>query len=120
MPKIGTKTYYKKKADTLVSKITRARGKCEKCGTTTGQLQTAHIIGRANHTLRFDFQNTLCLCANCHRWNHAYPIDFGKWVTKKYPNKVKYLNTRKNKITKRTALDYKELVDILKAVYELS
>ena len=113
MAKLGSKTYYKRKADMLVSKLTRSRGKCERCGTTTGQLQTAHIIGRSNHTLRFDLQNVLCLCANCHRWNHTYPIDFGKWVTEKFPNKIEYLNIMKNQLTKRTALDYKNLVDML-------
>ena len=114
MSKLGTVTYYKKKADTLVSKITRARGKCERCGVTSGvQFQTAHIIGRFNHTLRFDLQNVLCLCANCHRWNHTYPIDFAKWVKKKYPNRVKYLDINKNQITKRNALIYKELCDTL-------
>ena len=113
MSKLGTVTYYKNRADTLVSKIVRAKGKCERCGSTTGQMQTAHIIGRSNHTLRFDFQNVLCLCANCHRWNHTYPLDFAEWVENKYPNRVRYLNINKNQLTKRNAQTYKELCELL-------
>ena len=114
--KLGTKTYYKKKADNLISKIVRSKGRCERCGSTTGQLQTAHIVGRSNHTLRFDLMNVLCLCANCHRWGHTYPLDFAKWVEREYPNRVTYLEMNKNRMTKRTAKDYKELCEMLKGL----
>ena len=112
MGKLGTVKYYKKKADTLVSKIVRTRGKCEWCGGTS-HLQAAHFVGRQNHTLRFDLQNVLCFCAGCHRKAHDYPKKFVDWFTKKFPNRLIYIELNQNQLTKRTALDYKELVGTL-------
>lgn len=111
MRKLGSKTYYKKKADNLVSQIVRYKGHCEWCGTKQGQLQCAHYVGRANHTLRFDLFNVLCLCATCHRKGHNDPQGFVKWFEAKFPNRAKYIEMNKNKLTKRTAKDYKELVE---------
>ena len=117
--KLGTKTYYKKKADALVSQIVRTRGKCENCGRSKGaQLQCAHIVGRNNHTLRFDIMNVLCLCAGCHRWAHDNPDEFTDFWRKKYPTRKYYIDANRNRITKLTVLDYKELVDELKKEYE--
>lgn len=111
-----TKTSLKKKANNLVSKIVRLKGKCERCGKSGDQvqLQCAHIVGRSNHTLRFDLMNVLCLGSACHRWAHNYPIDFTRWVKQNYPNRVIYLDHNKNFITRRTLNDYKELVEALK------
>ena len=117
MAKLGKIKYYKKKADDLVSLIVRLKAKCEWCGTNNGQMQCAHFVGRANHTLRFDFQNVICLCATCHRKGHNYPRDFVKWFEKKFPNRVKYIEMNKHRITKRNALIYKELVDVLQREY---
>ena len=117
--KLGTKTYYKKRADALCSKIVRLRGECENCGRSKGvQLQCAHIVGRNNYTLRFDLTNLLCLCAGCHRHFHDNPDKFTDFWRKKYPAKRNYIDANRNRITKRTALDYKELVDDLKETYE--
>lgn len=64
------RTSLKAKADKLFSLKVRERGYCElagldkvKCG---GVLQSAHIIGRANHRLRWEEANALCLCAGHH------------------------------------------------------
>lgn len=118
MAKLGSVKYYKKKADDLTSAIVKLQGKCEWCGSTTGQLQCAHIIGRVNHTLRFDPMNVLCLCANCHRKAHTYPMEFSNWVLNKYPNRASYLAHNKGQLTKRTAKDYKELVEVLQKEYD--
>ena len=113
--KLGTIRYYKKKADNLCSLIIRKRGRCENCSRSEGvQLHCAHIVGRNNHTLRFDFINMLCLCAGCHRWAHDNPDEFTDFWRKKWPSRKVYIDANRNKITKRTALDYKELVDGLK------
>ena len=113
--KLGTKTYYKKRADALCSKIVRMRDACQWCGRRRSvQLQCAHVVGRNNHTLRFDEKNLLCLCAGCHRKAHDDPPEFITWFQKKYPAKMEYIMQNKNKITRRSAVDYKELVETLK------
>ena len=106
---MGTKTYYKRKIDAWVSKKVREKGYCEWCGTRSGQMQCAHVVGRANHTLRFDLKNVLCLCATCHRKAHNDPIGYTMWFQSKFPDRFTYLNELKNTITKRTLNDYKEL-----------
>ena len=127
MGKLGTKTYYKKKADALMSKIVRARGKCEvgkysdkPC---SSQLQNHHYIGRKNMTLRFDPKNCFCICASHHTWYTTQSAEgdpqwFSKVVEKHFPKRYKYIQENKNKLTKRTALDYKELVEQLQEKIE--
>jgi len=110
------KTTLKNKADKLVSEIVRLSGQCERCGN-TNYLQCAHIVGRNNHTLRFDLMNVLCLCAGCHRWGHDNPIFFSEWVKEKYPARFEYLMHNANQLTKRTLSDYEELCQGLQKVY---
>lgn len=56
----------KGKATRLHSLVVRARGRCERCGSTSG-LQAAHIISRKFSATRTDERNAWCLCASCHR-----------------------------------------------------
>ena len=119
MAKLGTKSYYKRKADTIFSKIIRSYGKCEMCGRSDEvQLHCAHFIGRNNHTLRWDYLNAICLCAGCHRGAHDDPQNFVEWFKRQYPSRYMYVSHNKNQLTKRTALDYKELVELLEERYK--
>ena len=65
----------KKKATTLHSMVVRARAgyRCERCGTTDGQLQCAHIVSRRYTATRVDPFNAWCLCASCHRRLTEHP-----------------------------------------------
>lgn len=117
MRKLGTKTYYKKQADNLMAKLIRARGKCEWCGRVNNvQLQCAHYVGRNNHNLRYDPMNLLCLCAGCHRKGHDDPDMFVKWFEKKFPRRAEHVRHNRNLIVKRNAQDYKDIVDMCKAM----
>lgn len=60
----------KRKATTLHSMVVRARAgyACERCGTTTGQLQCAHIVSRRFTATRCDPEAAWCLCASDHRF----------------------------------------------------
>lgn len=70
----------KKKCDDLWGKIIRARGKCERCGKTTG-LQAAHIISRNYGKTRHLLENGVCLCNGCHIfWAHKEPDEFVDWI----------------------------------------
>jgi len=114
--KLGTKTYYTRHLDTLISRKVRAVGYCERCGGKSN-LQTAHIISRKNRTLRFDFNNLLCLCSGCHFWAHQDPLGFVDFIDTNYPHRHDYLNMYKNHITKYSAKDLKELyLDLKKEV----
>ena len=108
---LAKKGYYIKKLDSLISGKVRSLGFCQRCGERNKKLECAHIISRNNKTLRWDLQNTLCLCTTCHFWAHQDPLGFALFVEKKFPDKYKYLNLNKNKITKRSIKDLKELLD---------
>ena len=114
MAKLGTKSYYTKKLDTVFSKYIRARGRCEKCGKTE-RLHTAHIIPRTNKNLRWDPFNALCLCGGCHiYWQHKNPLEFTEWFKTKYATRYEYLMVNKNQLYKSTAQDLKELYEYYK------
>jgi hypothetical protein len=70
--------------------LVRARGYCQashwqdgvECN---GPLQWAHIIGRANHRLRWNTQNALCLCAGHHVWYTNHPWDWYEQISYFFP-----------------------------------
>lgn len=55
----------KGKATRLHSLVVRARGACERCGSTVN-LQCAHIVPRRYSVTRCDPNAAWCLCAGCH------------------------------------------------------
>jgi hypothetical protein len=65
----------KSACDRLFSELVRARGACQRCGTTSehAQLQCAHIVSRRYTATRCDFANAWCLCAACHRRLTEHP-----------------------------------------------
>ena len=55
-----------KTADSYFSKFIRERdGQCKRCGTTE-RLTCSHYHGRAKSNTRFDPQNNIALCSECH------------------------------------------------------
>ena len=75
-----TKTSLCRKADSLFSSYWRQKiGRCEKCGNTQ-TLQLCHIITRGIRKLRFDRDNTVIMCASCHRHSHNKPLEFAEFV----------------------------------------
>lgn len=54
--------------DRLFSLIVRAVGHCERCGSTSGQLQCAHIMSRRYTATRCFRANAWCLCSADHRF----------------------------------------------------
>lgn len=115
--KKDTASWYIDKLDILFADYIRSRGYCERCGAVAREgsghgLQCAHVYSRKNMTLRWDPNNALCLCTGCHiYWMHKNPREFTHWFDLKYPERGRYLDENKNKITRRTLEDYKELYD---------
>ena len=56
---------------------------CERCGSDS-HLQWSHFLSRSNKAVRWDLDNSFCLCAGCHtmRLNSAHkdPAGFVEWV----------------------------------------
>lgn len=118
MPKKRTIKSVKTSCDKLVSQIIRSLGHCERCGKTDG-LQAAHFITRSNHTLRWDLDNLICLCAGCHLfWAHKEIQEFVEWFAHRYPTRYTRLMREKNELTQRTLVDYEELEAELKHILE--
>ena len=115
--RVITKTALKKKLDKICSKIVRARGKCEHCGSRKN-LQTAHIFSRSHLNTRWDLDNLLCLCLKCHLyWAHKNPIEFAEWV-KEYLGEEKYevLLEAHNQTYKPTIEDLQAKLQVLEKI----
>ena len=61
-------------ATKLHAQLVRARGVCERCGSTTN-LQCAHIVSRGFAATRTDLDNAWCLCATDHAYLTAEPFE---------------------------------------------
>lgn len=101
-PKKTNRKKLKAQADKLFSAFIRSVGACEIAGmdnvTCNGNLQCAHIIGRANHSLRWDNNNALCLCAGHHMYYTNHPWEWVELIKSKFPVNYKYVNTRRNEV----------------------
>lgn len=101
----------KNKATVMHSKIVRARGACEDCGSTQN-LQCAHIVSRRYAHTRTDLDNAFCLCAGCHMYFTEWPLEFAAFVTAKI-GAAKYRDLR-GKSLRRGKVDWSVEVDRLK------
>ncbi|MEK6883622.1 MAG: hypothetical protein AABY22_28600 [Nanoarchaeota archaeon] len=101
MKKISRKRL-KFKADKLFSEKVRSRSRCELRGLDhiecSGQLQCMHIVGRANHRLRWEEDNALCGCSGHHFWYTNNPFFFFELIKKEFPAKYKFINEHKNEM----------------------
>ena len=74
-----------KTADLYFSKVVRARGQCERCGS-TDNLQCGHIIRRRyvgdpdGIGLRTNEDNAWCLCRTCHALVDSHALEFSDLV----------------------------------------
>lgn len=70
-----------KALDELWSKAVKARAgyRCEIC-LTTSNLQSHHVIGRRNKTLRHVVSNGCSLCAKHHMFAEQNGVAFGEWI----------------------------------------
>lgn len=109
----------KASCDRTWSKIVRAGGICERCGTTPASsyaFHAHHVYGRKNHRLRFEPRNGCALCYTCHRWAEEHVLDFADWFREVRPADAKWLQAENRKgILQRNINDYLKLEDDLKA-----
>jgi hypothetical protein len=101
--KSKSKSALKRQADKMFSLKVRSIGWCQfqtiapqiKC---SQNLQCMHIIGRANHQLRWDFRNAMCGCSGHHMYFTCHPAEFYILIAEKFPKIWKYLVENRNKI----------------------
>lgn len=119
----ASRSTLKNKLDKICSEIVRARGNCERkgLGCQSGTyLQTAHIFGRTYLNTRWDLDNLLCLCADCHiNFAHKCPILFTEFVKKLFgEEKYELLKEKHNLIYKPTISDLEIKYKILQELQE--
>lgn len=74
---------------------------CQCCGETDqDKLDPAHIMSRKYKNLRWDLQNLVSLCRPCHTDFTVNPLKWKEWWTKKYPDRVEYLEKKLGVIEK--------------------
>lgn len=61
------------KATRLHALLVRSRGACERCGSSDGSLQCAHIVSRRYASTRTDETNAWCLDFRCHQRLTEHP-----------------------------------------------
>jgi len=63
--------------DALVSQIVR-KNRCKRCASWASE--PAHVFGRKNLSVRWDFDNVIPLCRRCHGWAHGHEEKFKEFV----------------------------------------
>lgn len=115
MPRKISKKGLIRKLDQEVSRIVRSRGSCARCRK-TDNLQTAHIFSRSLRSVRWDLDNVLALCPNCHiNFAHKCPVLFTEFV-REYLGKVRYLQLKikAGMIKKWQIWELQDLLTVLK------
>lgn len=75
-----TASTLKARATRLHSQYVRLRdGRCVRCGTTSGQLQCAHVFSRRYTATRTSELNAVALCASCHLYLTQNPYEHVKF-----------------------------------------
>lgn len=101
--KSKSKSALKRLADKLFSEQVRGIGFCQfefafpkvKCSQT---LQCMHIIGRANHRLRWDRKNAVCGCSGHHMYFTSHPSEFYILIPEMFPTAWNYLLEHRNEM----------------------
>ena len=70
-----------RKADLEWAKHVKLRdgGMCQNCGAERARLHAHHIAPRSRRPdLKYDLNNGITLCSNCHDWVHTHPKESQK------------------------------------------
>ena len=109
-----------KKLDKLWSEAVHLRDKvCRVCGNTKGQAH--HIFTRKHFNTRWNLENGILLCFDCHKNTaHEKPLDFFDWLQKQAGQDwIDDLRTKAKKTVKFSKEEKKEMIDGLKKFIEL-
>ena len=71
-----------RKRKNIDKKLTKlVTGHCKLCGETNYNLLDVHRIGFEKEVNKYETQNTVVLCANCHRRVHSGEIVIDRWYS---------------------------------------
>jgi 5-methylcytosine-specific restriction endonuclease McrA len=96
----------------LLGKIIRRRDhdRCQKCVISAREGHVHHVIPKAQgKVLRFDKQNLLLLCVECHDWAHKHRLAFCNWFDRTFPIRSEYIEDKRYQVCKRTDKDLEEM-----------
>lgn len=97
------------KADSMFSKLIRARdGSCERCGN-PDNLQCAHVWSRRYLSTRWDERNALALCRGCHVYFTMHPAHWHEWIVERM-GQAQYEALRKRAITSAGPPNYEGII----------
>lgn len=101
-PKKPKKKTLKNKADRIFSLYIRQIGYCQlkgkdniNCG---GYLQTAHIITRGAHAIRWNPLNALCICQGHHVYYTHHPREWEEMIQKYFPENWEFVEAHRTDI----------------------
>lgn len=97
----------------MTGELVRARGYCQAAGKDKvickGNLQWCHIVGRANHRLRWEMWNALCMCQAHHLYYTHRPeewlLDF---IPTNFPDEWKLICEHRHEIWNK---DIQQVID---------
>ncbi len=120
---------WKKKCDSLYSRIICAIGRCAICGQGNVQLHCHHLISRAAIFFRHNLNNGICLCARCHSFDygqraqendpeaisaHGAPWAFEAWLESNRPDQYAWFAKNRHKIFTGLKIDWEQVYSVLK------
>lgn len=79
------KSYWVNKIDELFSELVKNRDgwKCIETNATSG-LNTAHIISRDYHAIRWSFNNAVTLSVGRHKYYTHHPVEWKRFINQKF------------------------------------
>lgn len=100
----------KRKLDILFSQYMRKKiGECQFCRK-KDNLQIHHIYSRNRLSVRWDENNILVLCPQCHFWAHQNPVEFVERLHLLLGDKLETLKKKANTIYKFSDTDLEDLI----------
>ena len=120
MKKNKSQAVKKKSLDIYWSELIKhiAGGACEYCGEQKF-LNSHHVFSRSNHSIRWDENNGVCLCAKHHvlgNWSaHKSPLEFAEWLIEKRGKEwYEELKSKSKEVVQDSKLEQREVFEKIK------
>ena len=115
---VGTKEQARTEADRVFSLFVRERAghRCERCFRHEGSIRMhcAHIFRREHTATRCHPDNAACLCALCHDYLTAHPLEHGAWSLEHLGiDRYGELQALSQTITKNTLEHWLDVIDTI-------
>jgi len=89
--------------------------RCYVCGAdTTDYGEVHHLVSRINMNLRWDLDNLVGLCRDCHAQVHEGKHMLKMTIIQKEPNRLKNIRLKRHAVHKWTYIEKRELYDELR------